>query len=221
MLVSLITSSLRVYRRLKRGVEQGGKSPFSLLSEPISSSSLLFEPISPSSLNVSFSFSPSSLLFPPISPSSQLYLGHFFLLPILFLPPLWTCNFYVHDRPNWDLGNLVPRVSLLCLPWSKKDPGCSWSRAKLWHKLFHRGRVNQQFLSISTEAKERSSFEIFQSCCKLHTGQMKYTNLHITSISAGRRPVCLLLEVKLFRCFMLPELTKLKAHCSLNKTMFY
>ena len=55
----------------------------------------------------------------------------------------------------------------------KKDPGCGWSRAKLWHKLFHRGRVNQQFLSVSTEAKERS-FEIFQSCCKLHTGQMKY-----------------------------------------------
>ena len=72
---------------VRRGVEQGGKSPFSLLSEPISPTSLLFEPISPSSLNASFSFSPSSLLFPPISPSSQLYLGHFFLLPILFLPP--------------------------------------------------------------------------------------------------------------------------------------
>ena len=73
---------------IRRGVEQGGKSPFSLLSEPISPSLLLFEPISPSSLNASFSFSPSSLLFPPISPSSQLYLGHFSLLPILFLPPL-------------------------------------------------------------------------------------------------------------------------------------
>ena len=32
------------------GGEQGGKSPFSLLSEPISPSSLLFKPISPSSL---------------------------------------------------------------------------------------------------------------------------------------------------------------------------
>ena len=61
---------------IERGVEQGGKSPFSLLSEPIS----------PSSLKFNFSFSPSSLLFPPISPSSQLYLGHFSLLPILFLP---------------------------------------------------------------------------------------------------------------------------------------
>ena len=72
----------------KRGVEQGGgKSPFSLLSEPISPSFLLLEPISPSSLNASFSFSPSSLLFPPISPSSQLCLGHFSLLPVLFLPP--------------------------------------------------------------------------------------------------------------------------------------
>ena len=51
-------------------------------------SSYFFEPISPSSLNVYVSFSPSSLLFPPISPSSQLFLGHFSLLPILFLPPL-------------------------------------------------------------------------------------------------------------------------------------
>ena len=71
----------------KRGGEQGGKSPFSLLSEPISPSSLLFEPISPSSLNGYVSFSPSSLLSPPISPSSQLFLAHFSLLPILFLPP--------------------------------------------------------------------------------------------------------------------------------------
>ena len=77
-------------RLIMDGGEQGGKSPFSLLSEPISPSSLLFEPISPSSLNGYVSFSPSSLLFPPISPSSQLFLGHFSLLPILFLPP--------HDR---------------------------------------------------------------------------------------------------------------------------
>ena len=47
-----------------------------------------FEPISPSFLNSYVSFSPSSLLFPPISPSSQLFLGHFSLLPILFLSPL-------------------------------------------------------------------------------------------------------------------------------------
>ena len=61
-------------------------SPSSLLFEPISPSSLLFEPISPSSLNGYVSFSPS-LLFPPISPSSQLFSGHFSLLSILFLPP--------------------------------------------------------------------------------------------------------------------------------------
>ena len=53
---------------IRRGEEQGGKSP--------------------SSLNGYVSFSPSSLLFPPVSPSSQLFLGHFSLLPILFLPPL-------------------------------------------------------------------------------------------------------------------------------------
>ena len=72
----------------KRGEEQGSKSPFSLLSEPISPSSLLSEPISPFSLNVYLAYSPSSLHFHPISPSSQLFLGHFSLLPILFLPPL-------------------------------------------------------------------------------------------------------------------------------------
>ena len=65
-----------------RGEEQGSKSPFSLL----------FEPISPSSLNVYLTCSPSSLLFPPISRSSQLFLGHFSLLPILFLPPLKKCR---------------------------------------------------------------------------------------------------------------------------------
>ena len=75
-------------------MEQGGKSPFSLLSEPISPSCLLFEPISPSSLKFNYFFSPSSLLFPPISPSSQLFLGHFSLLPILFLPPLLSTTFY-------------------------------------------------------------------------------------------------------------------------------
>ena len=90
----------------KRGEEQGSKSPFSLLSELISPSSLLFEPISPSSLNVYLTFSPSSLLFPPISPSSQLFLGHFSLLPILFLPPLnnlvdYTCKWV------WDMTDGV------------------------------------------------------------------------------------------------------------------
>jgi len=55
-----------LFKVTKEGEEQGSKSPFSLLSEPIS---------------------PSSLLFPPISPSSQIFLGYFSLLPILFLPP--------------------------------------------------------------------------------------------------------------------------------------
>ena len=87
-----------ITRSLQRGVEQGGKSPFSLLSEPISPSSLLCEPISPSSLKINFSFSPSSLLFPAISPSSQLYLGHFSLLPILFLPPLCNCPIFLSRR---------------------------------------------------------------------------------------------------------------------------
>ena len=80
-------SSPNITSSQQEGGGTGGKSPFSLLSEPISPSSILFEPISPSSLKINFCFSPSSLLFPPISPSSQLFLGHFSLLPILFLPP--------------------------------------------------------------------------------------------------------------------------------------
>ena len=44
-----------------RGLEQGGKSPFSLLSEPIFPSSLLLEPISPSP----FSFLKSTIFFLP------------------------------------------------------------------------------------------------------------------------------------------------------------
>ena len=82
-----------------RGEEQGSNFSFSLLSEPISLSSLLFISSSRSiQLNSPYSqlfFSPSSLLFAPISPSSQLFLGHFSLLPILFLPPL--CFMYFTD----------------------------------------------------------------------------------------------------------------------------
>ena len=84
----------------QRGEEQGSKSPFSLLSEPISPSSLLFEPkiiSSPRSIQFNSPYSQLfffSLLptFPPISPSSQLFLGHFSLHPILFLPPHITCD---------------------------------------------------------------------------------------------------------------------------------
>ena len=56
-------------------------APYFLFPHPGPSSSILSTP--------NFSFSPSSLLFPRISPSSQLFLGHFSLLPIMFLPPLW------------------------------------------------------------------------------------------------------------------------------------
>ena len=97
------------------GVEQGagGKSPFSLFSEPISPSSLLFEPISPSSLNVYVPFFPSSLLFPPISPSSQLCLGHFSLLTILFLPP--------HFHYHWLLLPMSGMGLKMPPPWSAED----------------------------------------------------------------------------------------------------
>ena len=64
-----------------RGEEQGSKSPFSVLSEPISPSSLLFEPISPSSLNVYLKF----------SPSSQLFFGGIFLSFLFCSLPLLYC----------------------------------------------------------------------------------------------------------------------------------
>ena len=70
--------SLNRFRLKERGVEQGGKSPFSLLSEPVSPSplpfepiypfSLLFEPISPSSLKFNFSFLPPPYFFPLFLP---------------------------------------------------------------------------------------------------------------------------------------------------------
>ena len=68
------------YGVFKRGKEQGSKSRFSLLSEPIS----------PSSLNVYLTFSPSSLLFPPICPSSHLLFGPF-LPPPYSVPPSFKC----------------------------------------------------------------------------------------------------------------------------------
>ena len=115
----LVARHFNIPNHFKREVEQGGKSPFSLLSEPISPSSLLFEPISPSSLKINISFSPSSLLFPPISPSSQLYLGHFSLLPILFLPPL--------------LSNI----------WqSAASPTSSWAARKAPKFIFQNGTLN-------------------------------------------------------------------------------
>ena len=54
------------------------------------------------------------------------------------------------------------------------------------------------FCRSQLKRKKGPSFEIFLSCCKLHTGQMKYVHLHISSVSAGRRPVYLLLEVNCF-----------------------
>ena len=61
-----------------------------------------------------------------------------------------------------------------------------------------KGSTNN-FCRSQLRRKKGPSFEIFQSCCKLHTGQKKYINLYISSISSGRRPVCLLfIEVNCF-----------------------
>ena len=76
-----------------------------------------FEPISPSSLNGYVSFSPFSLLFPHISPSSQLFLGHFSLLPILFLPPLLV-SFQVQETKTEQ--NSMPAVKRLIVELTKE-----------------------------------------------------------------------------------------------------
>ena len=80
---------------LWRGEEQGNKSPFSLLSEPISPSSLLFEPISLPSLNVYLTFSPSSAppyFFPLFFPPPNLFFFGPFLPPpySVSTPSLWS-----------------------------------------------------------------------------------------------------------------------------------
>ena len=76
-----------------------------------------FEPISPSSLNGYVSFSPSSLLFPPISPSSQLFLGHFSLLPILFLPP--PSNLFLAKQRTLEVGRTMKELSVASEPKSR------------------------------------------------------------------------------------------------------
>ena len=83
-----------------------------------------FEPISPSSLNCYVSFSPFSLLFPHISPFSQLFLGHFSLLPILFLPPPFNWYFSAGHDPARFLSYISAVIySFLTL----------WFRNKRWH----------------------------------------------------------------------------------------
>ena len=99
--------------------EQGVNLPSPYFLSQFLPTPYFFEPISPSSLNGYVSFSPSSLLFPPISPSSQLCLVHFFLLPILFLPPL---EGFVHKGDSIILKrnnlSLVYTISFSILYWN-------------------------------------------------------------------------------------------------------
>ena len=99
-----------------RGVEQGGKSSFSLLSEPISPSSLLFRQISPSSLKFNLFFLPLPYFFPlflpppnfvwAISPSSI-----FCSSPLLFRLDRWITSETLHD-----MQIAVARATQLCRP---------------------------------------------------------------------------------------------------------
>jgi len=82
-----------------RGEKQGSKSPFSLLSEPISPSSLLFEPICPSSLNVYLTF---FYLLPTRSP--------YFSLLSTFFGPFLSPPYSVRSPPSYvlpDLGRIL------------------------------------------------------------------------------------------------------------------
>ena len=86
-------------------------------------------------------------------------------------------------------NNLVPRVSLLSLPWSLEE--------KSWLRLVTEPPVKQTFppeqrkqiISVNLNRSERKviashtlmckyTFEILLSYCKLHTGQMKYIYLY-------------------------------------------
>ena len=112
---------------LEGGREQGGKSPFSLLSEPISLSSLLFWAnfsLLPKRLRFFFSLLPT---FSLISPSSQLFLGHFSLLPILFLPLLCYATVYsgfppLHRKPAKCFKGACPCLFRIapCLRFDRK-----------------------------------------------------------------------------------------------------
>ena len=76
--------------------------PYLLFPHPGPSSSILPTP--------NFSFSPSSLLFPPISLSSQLFLGHFSLLRILFLPSLYAL---IPPSAKF-IPNIIMQFKLVC-----------------------------------------------------------------------------------------------------------
>ena len=69
----------------------------------------------------------------------------------------WTRTWLTSSRvPTSFLGSLSSLSSASLGRW-KKEPGCRWLRDPLWHKLFHRGRLDENSLSISTEAKKMSS----------------------------------------------------------------
>ena len=96
IIISLLTRTTESFHRELKLPARGGRnrgvnlpSPY-FLSQFLPPPYFLFPHPGPSSSilpTTNFSFSPSSLIFPLISPSSQLFLGHFSLLPILFLPP--------------------------------------------------------------------------------------------------------------------------------------
>ena len=97
-----VTSTIPVRCSTGRGRNRGVNLPSPYLLSQFLPPPYFFEPISPSSLNGYVSFSPSSLLFPPISPSSHFFLGHFSLLPILFLPPPtdWAMKPHIGSEVN-------------------------------------------------------------------------------------------------------------------------
>ena len=121
-----------------------------------------FEPISPASLNGYVSFSPSFLLFPPISPSSQLCLGHFSLLPILFLPPHFPCVTFVSGRiVQWRHDSRL----LLLLNWFlhiiKKKKHYTLARRYEFYVLL--ARTISQILFLPLEHK----IHIFSPACNI------------------------------------------------------
>ena len=119
---------------------------------------------------------------------------------------IWRANCRLQPRSQ-GLPSLSPLVV-----------GCTWSCDRLWHKLFHRGRVSQSFLSISTEAKERSSLTTplkFSSPVVSFTQVRRNVFIEV-SLWFQFQPVCLS-ELKLFNYLNVSWINLTTVQCSLAK----
>ena len=122
-------------------------------------------------------------------------------------------------------GNLVPRVPLLCLPWSLEErPLVAAGHVTTCDTNFSTGVESTNNFCRSPQAKKRSSLTAplkFSSSIVSFTQVRRYIFIYIQRIEVSLwfqiQPVDLLPGVKLFHVAWI----NLTAHFSLNKTMFY